>query len=138
VILAALSSRVAQALSAGEECALKPKDVFKECDKCPETVVVPAGSFAMGSPASEKDRKPDEGPQHSVTISKPFAVGRFAVTFDEWDACVADGGCSDYKPDDSWGSGRQPVAAGVVEQCEGLCGVAFAEDRQELPFTERS
>jgi formylglycine-generating enzyme required for sulfatase activity len=37
-------------------------------------------------------------------------VGRYDVTFDEWDACVADGGCSGYKPDDhGWGRGRRPV-----------------------------
>jgi formylglycine-generating enzyme required for sulfatase activity len=89
---------------------LKPKDVFKECDKCPEIVVVPAGSFTMGSPANEAERVSDEGPQHSVTMAKPFAVGRFAVAFDEWDACVADGGCDgDMPPDAGWGHGRQPV-----------------------------
>jgi formylglycine-generating enzyme required for sulfatase activity len=87
----------------------KRGDVFKDCAKCPEMVVVPPGSFAMGSPASEEGRITDESPQHSVTISSPLAVGRFAVTFDEWDACVADGGCNGYKPTDYWGRGRQPV-----------------------------
>jgi len=103
------TSRPACPLSAAEERAIKPKDVFKECDKCPEMVVVPSGSFTMGSPANEEGRSSDEGPQHAVTISKPFAVGRFAVTFDEWDACVADGGCKGYKPEDRWGRGRRPV-----------------------------
>ncbi len=92
------------------ERALKPKDIFKECDRCPEMVVVPAGSFTMGSPASESSRDIDESPQHTVTIAKPFAVARFPVTFDEWDACVADGGCNGYRPgDQGWGHGRQPV-----------------------------
>jgi formylglycine-generating enzyme required for sulfatase activity len=105
-------SRMPQPLSAAEECALKPKDAFKECDKCPEMVVLPAGSFTMGSPASEAERSSNEGPQHSVTISKPFAVGRFAVTFEEWEACVADGGCNGYKPaDQGWGRGRRPVTS---------------------------
>jgi formylglycine-generating enzyme required for sulfatase activity len=73
-------------------------------------VVGPAGTFMMGSPASEPGHSTDEGPQHSVTIGKPFAVGRFAVTFDEWDACVADGGCNGYRPSDQgWGRGRRPV-----------------------------
>jgi hypothetical protein len=53
VTTVSLSSRSARPLSAAEECALKPKDVFKECAKCPEMVVVPAGSFTMGSPDSE-------------------------------------------------------------------------------------
>jgi formylglycine-generating enzyme required for sulfatase activity len=97
-------------LTLERERALKPMDSFKECDKCPEMVVVPAGSFMMGSPANEAQRISNEGPQHTVTISKPFAVGRFAVSFDEWDACVADSGCNGYKPDDQgWGRVRQPV-----------------------------
>jgi formylglycine-generating enzyme required for sulfatase activity len=105
-----LSSRSAQPLSANEECALKPKDVLKECDKCPEMVVVRGGSFMMGSPESEKERAKDEGPQHHVTFAKPFAVGRFSVTFDEWDACADDNGCNNYKPSDRGeGRGRQKV-----------------------------
>ena len=97
-------------LSPERERALKPKDIFKECDKCPEMVVVPAGSFTMGSPAGEQGRDIDESPQHGVTIAKPFAVGRFAVTFDEWDACVADRGCNGYHPQDlGWGRNRRPV-----------------------------
>jgi formylglycine-generating enzyme required for sulfatase activity len=45
-----------------------------------------------------------------VKFTAPFAVGRFAVTFEEWDACVADGGCKGYRPpDQSWGRGRRPV-----------------------------
>jgi formylglycine-generating enzyme required for sulfatase activity len=80
------------------------------CPTCPEMVVVPAGSFTMGSPSDEPRRVNNEGPQHNVTISKPFAVGRYAVTFDEWDACVTDGGCNGYRPDDKgWGRGRRPV-----------------------------
>jgi len=45
-----------------------------------------------------------------VSIAKPFAVGKLAVTFDEWDACVADGGCNGYKPaDQGWGRAERPV-----------------------------
>jgi hypothetical protein len=96
------SSRPAVPLCAAEERALKPKDIFKECEQCPEMV--------MGSPANETGRLENEGPQHRVTFDRPFAVGRFAVTFDEWDACVADGGCRGYRPaDNGWGRGRRPV-----------------------------
>jgi formylglycine-generating enzyme required for sulfatase activity len=73
-------------LSAVEEQALKPMDNFKECAQCPEMVVVPAGGFTMGSPDSEEGRIEEEGPQHRVTFGKSFGVGRFAVTFEEWDA----------------------------------------------------
>jgi formylglycine-generating enzyme required for sulfatase activity len=66
--------------------------VFKECDKCSEMVVVPAGSFVMGSRDSEPGRGSDEGPQHSVTIAKPFAMGKFHVTVDQYAAFVTETG----------------------------------------------
>jgi formylglycine-generating enzyme required for sulfatase activity len=96
------------ALSSEQERTLKPKDVFKECKECPEMVVVPAGAFTMGSPKSE-ERWYNEGPQHKVVLSKPFAVGRFAVTHDEWAVCVAEGDCKDPNNDFGWGRGRRPV-----------------------------
>jgi formylglycine-generating enzyme required for sulfatase activity len=110
-----LLSRSACPLSARTERALKPKDIFKECDGCPEMVVVPAGTFTMGAPPIEEgfeNSAPsyNEGPAHRVTISRQFAVGKFAVTFAEWDACVAAGGCNGYRPsDEQWGRDRQPV-----------------------------
>src|SRR5262249_50865844 len=85
-----LSSRSPQPLTKADECVLKPKDVFKECDKCPEMVVVPAGSFTMGSSAGEKDRSNDEGPQHKVVMAKPFAVGKFHITVDQFAAFVTE------------------------------------------------
>jgi formylglycine-generating enzyme required for sulfatase activity len=103
-------SRASAPLSAAEECLLKPKDTFKECVTCPEMVVVPAGAFTMGSPANEQGRWVGEGPQHDVTIARQLEVGKFAVTFAEWDACVADGGCKGYRPSDqSWGRGQRPT-----------------------------
>jgi formylglycine-generating enzyme required for sulfatase activity len=81
-----------------------------ECVVCPEMVVVPAGSFIMGSPDTEEGRDDDESPQHLVTIDTPFAVGKFEVTFSQWDACVAAGGCNDHSPDDrGFGRGNRPV-----------------------------
>jgi formylglycine-generating enzyme required for sulfatase activity len=84
---------------------------FKDCPTCPEMVIVPAGSFTMGSPQNEPERSPfSDETQVGVSIAVPFAVGKYAVTFDEWDACVADGGCNDYKPGDrGWGRGKHPV-----------------------------
>jgi formylglycine-generating enzyme required for sulfatase activity/CHAT domain-containing protein/tetratricopeptide (TPR) repeat protein len=89
----------------------KGGESFCDCADCPEMVVVPAGHFIMGSPKSERDGfGNDEGPQHKVTIAKPFAVGKYAVTFAEWDACVADGGCrGDKSSDEGWGRGDRPV-----------------------------
>ncbi len=59
-------------------------DVFRDCDRCPEMVVVPAGRFTMGSPSSEEGRASDEGPQHGVTFDSPFAVGVYEVTRGEF------------------------------------------------------
>ena len=56
-----LSQCAAQPPSAVEECALKSKDVFEECDKCPEMVMIPASSFTMGSLESEAGRLDEEG-----------------------------------------------------------------------------
>ena len=73
---------------------------FQDCGTCPKMVAVPPGTFLMGSYGE---------PQHQVSISNPFAVGKFEVTFREWDACVSEGGCS-HRPDDSgWGRGNRPV-----------------------------
>jgi formylglycine-generating enzyme required for sulfatase activity len=84
---------------------LKPKDSFRDCPECPEMMVVPAGEFMMGS----NDGHPDEKPVHKVTIMKPFAVGKFEVTFAEWDACVAAGGCNHKPGDEGFGRGNRPV-----------------------------
>ena len=91
------------------EQSLRPKDSFKECDICPEMVVVPNGSFLMGSPVGEPDRGLKEDPQHLVTIPQPFAVARFSISFDDWDACVADKGCEDKGDDGGFGRGRLPA-----------------------------
>ena len=82
---------------------------FRDCPRCPEMVVVPSGSFMMGSPSGEVYRSDSEGPVHRVTFERPFAVGVYEVTFGEWDACVEGGGCGGYRPSDLWGRGRLPV-----------------------------
>ena len=114
---------------AGSDSAMVPGTVFRDCPSCPEMVVVPAGTFIMGSPESEKGRLRAvydeegtaitwtsidevelpveegqrlvvvEGPQRYVTIEFPFAVGVYEVTFDEWDACARAGGCGGVIPD---------------------------------------
>ena len=71
---------------------LKVEDRFRDCAACPEMVVVPAGSFLMGSPESEMGRDDDEGPQHRVTIREAFAVGVYEVKRDEYGTFVAETG----------------------------------------------
>ena len=80
---------------------------FSECPHCPEMVVVPAGDFLMGSPDGKGSD--NEHPQHKVTVAKPFAVGKLEVTFDQWDACVVQRGCSAVTDDRDWGRGSRPV-----------------------------
>ncbi len=79
----------------------------KDCAECPELVMVPAGKFKMGSEA--KGALANEKPVHEVTFAKGFAIGKYEVTFAEWDACVADKGCTHKPGDQGWGRGKQPV-----------------------------
>jgi formylglycine-generating enzyme required for sulfatase activity len=83
---------------------------FRDCPECPEMIVIPAGSFMMGAPENEFGHQSYESPQHPVTITRPFAAGKFALTFTEWEACVNDGGCGSYTPNDrGWGRNNRPV-----------------------------
>lgn len=99
-----------------------PGTVFRDCTSaCPEMVVLPAGTFSMGTPADEMGRQDDEGPQHPVTFAKPFAISRFQITAGEWAAyqkeagvVIADGDdrpgrrCTNSKPSYTQGP-RQPA-----------------------------
>jgi formylglycine-generating enzyme required for sulfatase activity len=87
--------------------ASRAGDEIKDCDVCPTLIVVPAGEFTMGSNIKESGH-PDEKPEHTVKIAKPFAVGKFEVTFDQWDACTADGGCKQVS-DDAPGRADRPI-----------------------------
>jgi len=121
------------ALSPEREGMLKPGATFEECSNCPEMVVVPAGTFTMGSPVDEPDHDFDEAPQHMIAFARQFAAGRFAVTFDEWDDCVADGGCSGYEPSDyGWGRGHQPVFD--VSWYDARAYVAWLSKRTGKPY----
>ena len=83
---------------------------FTDCTECPEMVVIPDGTFTMGSPADEAGREANEGPQREVTVQR-FALAKTEVTFDQWQSCVDDGGCRENPDpsDRSWGRGSRPV-----------------------------
>ncbi len=89
---------------------MAPFTRFRDCDSdvCPWMVVLPAGSFLMGSPESEPGRRENEGPQHRVRVAA-FAAGQFEVTFEQWDACMHAGGCPPKPFDAGWGRGKRPV-----------------------------
>ena len=87
---------------------------FRDCASCPEMVVLPPGTFLMGSPDTEAGRQHNEGPARPVTIGYSFAMGVYEVTFAEWDACVESGGCDGYRPKRrffgrNWGHPQHPV-----------------------------
>lgn len=83
--------------------------VFQDCNDCPEMVVIPAGVFQMGAPASDRGRCCLEWLVRRVKIGSFFALSRFEVTFSQWERCVEDGGCR-YMPDDEgWGRYSRPV-----------------------------
>ncbi len=86
---------------------MKTGEVTSDCPTCPELVSVPAGEFEMGiAPGSFIT----DAPLRSVIIAKPFSIGRQEITFAQWEACVADGGCSGYAPnDDGWGRETRPA-----------------------------
>lgn len=71
----------------------------------PKMVAIPPGSFTMGSTDGDSNGKP----VHRVTIGTAFELSATPITFDQWDACLADGGCGGYKPGDGWGRGKYPV-----------------------------
>ena len=111
---ACLSASAAQqqeeAAIGGEENGLpEVGEPFRDCPECPLMVVVPSGTFRMGALESEKGSYDDERPVHTVSVPS-FAMGVHEVTFTQWDACVANGGCGGYRPDDEGrGRGRHPV-----------------------------
>ena len=84
--------------------------VFRDVDApwCPQLVIIPAGQFLMGSPEKRERGSTSERPQHRVTIGRRFALGRYPVTFEEYDHfCVATQ--REKLKDQDWGRGRRPV-----------------------------
>jgi hypothetical protein len=123
-----------------------------------ETVVVPAGRFTMGSPANEPQRRASWEEQVRVSVPAPFSVGRSAVTFDEWDGCVADVLCASHpgielvegdmqRPEtlglaldgrlqrvarrSGMGSRQAPCHQRQLARCQSICRVAL-QDMQDL------
>ena len=106
------SAEKVQALQRSVAEALRRETVFrdrlKDGSEGPEMVLIPPGSYLMGAPDSDKEAESNERPQHQVTIPRPFAIGRYPVTFDEYDYyCLS---TAHKKPhDEGWGRGRHPA-----------------------------
>jgi formylglycine-generating enzyme required for sulfatase activity len=124
VVLAASLAQAQSARPAGVRAGtVKPGQSFKECRNCPDMVVLPPGTFLMGSPADEPDRRDNEV-QKKITFARPFAIARTEVTWDQWEACVRDRWCDGLGVEESlrtnedgtpnktfvdWGRGTRPV-----------------------------
>lgn len=119
----------------------EPLNSFRDCAVCPEMIELPMGSFVMGAPEDEfrtiayigvnaeghlaqmfaTAETPyiprNEGPQNRVAVDIRIAMSRNEITFDDWMACVADGGCNGYVPDgtaDQWGESDK-IAASLAD-----------------------
>lgn len=102
-------AHISEAIAAIEKLRPAPGRVFKDCEQCPPMVSLPSGSAQLGAADDEKDARPNEKPKRPVTVTRMFAIGVTEVTFNQWDACVADGGCGDRPSDNGWGRGNRPV-----------------------------
>ena len=77
-----------------EDFPWKKGVLVRDCDGCPEMVLIPSRSFTMGSPSSEEGRYKNEGPQRRVTIGSAFAIGRYEVTRGEYERFASETGHS--------------------------------------------
>jgi formylglycine-generating enzyme required for sulfatase activity len=113
---ASLVDALRQPLTRDAESSLKPGQEFQEGAGLPRMVVVPSGSFEMGSaPARDRESDPSERPEHGQAIKYAFAVGKYEVTLSEFELfaasnpqAVSDQGC------DIWGTPavmRNPAAS---------------------------
>ena len=142
-MLAAAGLIIIGGSAASAESADRAARTFRDCRICPEMVIVPPGTFVMGSPETEKDRDNDEG-QHKVTIAYSFAVSKGPITWDQWEACVRDAMCDgkaveaalrldrDGKPIQTmwpW-PGRSPGSWRQLAGCTGICRLVKQESRQ--------
>ena len=115
-----------------QESALQPGEAFKECAAdCPEMIVIPAGKFMMGSPASHgsggdpvlaaRALYGNEQPLHEVTLARSLAISKYDVTFANWDACAAVGGCA-HITDNGMGRGSKPLVNVTWKQAQHYVG----------------
>lgn len=140
-LLCAMLPACGRQLDDAEAGATLAENVFQDCPECPVMVSLPPGRFLMGSPPDEGFNEAPrnvhyviehEKPQVEVEIAYPIAIGKYEVTFAEFDACVADGGCSHEPEDGGWGRGRQPVI--YVNRADAEEYVAWLREETGRPY----
>lgn len=100
---------VMQASAAIEQLRPSPGRTFSDCGACPLMVSLPPGTAELGAAADDGDARPNEGPKRPVSFARMFAISVTEITFNDWQACVADGGCRAVPGDNGWGGGNRPV-----------------------------
>ncbi|MEQ8603513.1 MAG: SUMF1/EgtB/PvdO family nonheme iron enzyme [Marivibrio sp.] len=103
--LAALLTLAALGAAAAEEALPPPGERFRDCADCPEMVVLPPGTFILGKQGGRRA----EAPATPAAIDAPFAIARTETTFDQYQACVDDGGCAEIPWDRDWGRADRPA-----------------------------
>ncbi len=120
------------------ESAVAAGESFRDCGHCPEMVVIPAGSFAMGSASGETGRDADEGPQHEVVFARKLAVAASEVSVEEFNAYAASrgskagGDCGPPAPVLSMQPGRNPVSCISYDEAQGY--VAWLARQTGKPY----
>jgi formylglycine-generating enzyme required for sulfatase activity len=91
----------------------------------PDMITLPAGEFVMGAPEGEEGSAANERPQRRVTVPRPFALGRTAVTFAMWDAAMASGfvppSGTEPPTDEGWGRDDRPVINVSWQDAQAYC-----------------
>jgi formylglycine-generating enzyme required for sulfatase activity len=128
----------AEALITMEHLDLGPGKAFRDCTACPPMMVLPAGEFWQGSSADDPLAASNERPRHVVRVGRPFAIGIEEITFAEWDACVADGGCRHQPGDNGWGRGAQPVIMVSWNDAQEYVGWLSEKTRQDYRLPSES
>ncbi len=85
-------------VSVGDNRNLETLSVFKDCENCPEMIVIPPGSFQMGTSPDEPDALPSEIGSVLITISYHYAMGRYEITLGQYKECVSNGVCEPHEP----------------------------------------
>jgi formylglycine-generating enzyme required for sulfatase activity len=108
LVLASVCVTLLASKAIAQQDTLEPLSQFRDCDACPEMIVIPAGTFKMGSPLTERDRdRRNENEPRIVKIDNSFAIGVYDVTVAEWNACVQAKGCR--KTEDISQDDRRPM-----------------------------